>query len=162
MKEDATMKLFLLAALAVFPMLALSSGHPVAQPESKTESFAQALVEQTKAKHAEADEVGIAVRLKSGCKTIASTDPSDIGEACEKEDMAPMQTGKPYVEKEGKGYDVSVPLRDAQGRMIGSLGVGFKPAAGQTQSKALAEAFAISKEMSAQIPTKMTLLRPAR
>ncbi len=162
MKEDAKTKLFLLAALAVFPTLAISSGHPVARPQSKNKSFAQTLVEQTKAKHPEADEVGIAIRLKSGCKTIASTDASDVGETCEKDDMAPMQTGKPYVEKERDGYDVSVPLRDAQGQMIGSLGIGFKLAAGQTESKLTAEALKISKEMSAQIPTQAKLFQPAK
>lgn len=162
MKEDAKTKLCLLAALAVFPTLALSSGHPVARPQSKSKSFAQTLVEQAKAKHAEADEVGIAVRLKSGCKTIASTDAGDVGETCEEDDIAPMQTGKPYVEKERDGYDVSVPLRDAQGRMIGSLGIGFKPATGQTESTRTAEALKISREMSAQIPSKATLFQPAK
>lgn len=162
MKEDATMKLFMLAALAVFPTLALSSVHPVAWPESKNKSFAQALVEETKAKHPEVDEVGIAVRSKSGCKTIASTDPRDVGESCEKDDVAPIQTGKPYVEKERDGYDVSVPLRDAQGRMIGSLGVGFKQEAEQTESKVTAQALAMGREVSAQIPTKAKLFQRAK
>jgi hypothetical protein len=162
MNEDATTKIFLVAALALFPMLALSSGHPVARPEAKSRTFAQALVEQTKARHPEAGEVGFAVRLKSGCKTIASTDPGDVGEACEKDDVAPMQTGKPYVEKEGDGYDVSVPLRDAQGRLIGSLGVGFKREAGQTKSKLTAAALAIAKELAPQIPSKAKLFQLAK
>lgn len=162
MTEDMKMKFSLFVALALFPMLALSSGHRVARPAAKQKSFAEALVEQAKANHPEADEVGIAVRMKSGCKTIASTDPSDIGENCEKDDVAPMQTGKPYVEKERDGYDVSVPLRDAQGRMIGALGVGFKKDGGQTESKVTAQALAIAKEMSAQIPTKATLFQPAK
>jgi hypothetical protein len=162
MKEDVKTKIFLFAALALFPILALSSGHPVARPEAKSKTFAQALVEQTKARHPEADEVGIAVRLKSGCQTIASTDAGDVGEACEKDDVAPMQTGKPYVEKERDGYDVSVPLCDAQGRMIGSLGIGFKREAGQTESKLAAEALAISKELARQIPSKKKLFQPAK
>ena len=37
-----------------------------------------------------------------------------------------MRTGNPYVEKEKDGVDISVPLHDSVGKIIGSVGVGFK------------------------------------
>lgn len=123
------------AAIFASPSLLLAN-----QQASKGETFAQELVEQALANHPEADEVGIAVRSSRGCRTIASTDKSDLGEACEKDDVAPMQNGKPYVENEKDGYDVSVPLRTTDGKIIGSVGIGFKRAGGQTQAKVIADA----------------------
>lgn len=155
----AGLSLMLSMAIAIFAAPACLA---VAQPVPKERTFAQNLVNQTKAMHPEADEIGISIRSARGCRTIASTDPSDIGEACEKDDMAPMRTGKPYVEKERDGYDVSVPLRDAHGRLIGSLGVGFKPQAGQTQAQVTSAAEKISKEMSSKISSKAELSRPAK
>jgi hypothetical protein len=127
----------------------------------KAKSLAQKLVEDTQAKHPELDEVGISANTASGCRGVASTDKSDIGEKCEKDDLAPMQMGKPFVEKEKNGYDVSVPLHDSTGEIIGTLGIGFKPAAGQTESSLTAQAQKIAAEMEAQIPSKAKLLARA-
>lgn len=140
------------AAIFASPSLLLAN-----QQASKGETFAQELVEQALANHPEADEVGIAVRSSRGCRTIASTDKSDLGEACEKDDVAPMQNGKLYVENEKDGYDVSVPLRTTDGKIIGSLGIGFKRAGGRTQAKVIADATKISEEMAARISSKARL-----
>lgn len=129
-----------------------------AQKAARTgKSFAQKLVEATQAKHPEADEIGISTMTRRGCFGIASTDKGDIGEKCEKDDITPMQTGKPYVEKEKDGFDVSVPLHDSAGKVIGTLGVGFKPAAGQTEASVTEQAQKIAAEMEAQIPSKAKL-----
>jgi hypothetical protein len=55
-------------------------------------SFAQKLVETTRAKHPELDEIGISAITSRGCVGIASTDKSDIGGKCEKEDSEPIRT----------------------------------------------------------------------
>ena|SRR5215469_14824704 len=145
------------AVVLALPSLLLAN-----QQASRVKTFAQELVEQTLANHPHADEVGIAVRSSRGCRTIASTDKGDLGEACEKDDIAPMQNGKPYVEHEKDGYDVSVPLHDTEGKIIGSLGIGFKRASGQTQASAIAEATKISEEMAARITSKAKLFEPVR
>ena len=124
---------------------------------ARGKSFAQKLVETTLAKHPEADEVGISTYTRHGCVGIASTDKDDIGEKCEKDDLAPMQTGKPYVEKEKDGFDVSVPLHDSAGKMIGSLGIGFKQAAGLTEASVTAQAQKIAAELEPQIASKAKL-----
>lgn len=136
------------------PVLARSQ-----QNTSSGPIFAQKLVEATQAKHPEADEVGISAVTSRGCMGIASTDKSDIGEKCEKEDAEPMHTGKPSVEKESDGFDVSLPLHDSSGKLIGSVGIGFKPASGQTTSSVTQEAQKIAREMEAQIPSKASLFR---
>jgi hypothetical protein len=151
---------FQLTAFAIVAALALPSYISASKLEAKTQ--AQRLVEETMAKHPEADEIGISVRSSRGCSTIASTDKTDIGETCEKEDIEPMRTGKPYVEKERDGYDVSVPLRDMDGRIVGSVGIGFKGEPGQTQAKVVEDAVKISKEMATRIPSKAALFRPEK
>lgn len=121
--------------------------------------FAQKLVESTQAKHPEADEVGISTMTKRGCVGIASTDKSDIGEKCEKGDVEPMHTGKPFVEKEKDGFDVSLPLHDSTGKLIGTVGIELKPVAGQTEASATQLAQKIATEMEAQIHAKAELFK---
>jgi ligand-binding sensor protein len=153
--------LFQVLAFVIVAALVLPSYVSASTKRPKTQ--AQSLVEKTLQKHPEVDEVGIAVRTSRGCRTIASTDKSDVGEACEKDDIEPMRTGKPFVERERDGFgDVSVPLRDVQGRVVGSLGVSFKQAPGQTRAKVVEEAEKISKEMAAQIASKAALLKPEK
>lgn len=150
------MSALIAAAVLVLPPLVS------ANQATKSKTFAQTLVEQALATHSDADEVGIAVQSSHRCRTIASTDKSDVGEACEKDDIAPMRNGKPYVESEKGGFDVSVPLRDAQGEIIGSLGVGFKKAEGQTQESVIAQATRIAEEMRPRISSKAKLFEATK
>src|ERR1700693_1234802 len=129
-----------------------------AQTKTHTgKSFAQKLVEATQAKHPESDEIGISANTSRGCIGIASTDKSDIGGKCEKEDSEPMRTGKPVVEKEKDGFDVSLPLHDSTGKIVGAVGIGFKSARGQTEASVTDQAQKIAAEMEAQIPSKAKL-----
>jgi hypothetical protein len=144
----------LLAVIIACVVPALASAQKATHTDK---SFAQKLVEATQAKHPEADEIGISTYTRRGCFGIASTDKSDIGEKCEKDDITPMQTGKPYVEKEKDGFDVSIPLHDAAGKIIGTLGVGFKPAASQTEASVTEQAQKIAAEMEPQIASKAKL-----
>jgi hypothetical protein len=145
----------LLLALLISILPVLSS----TQTKTHTaKTFAQKLVEATQAKHPESDEIGISANTSRGCIGIASTDKSDIGGKCEKEDSEPMRTGKPVVEKEKDGFDVSLPLHDSTGEIIGAVGVAFKPAPGQTEASVTEQARKIAAEMEAQIPSKAKLL----
>lgn len=150
-----------LLAIALF-----ANSQPVfarSQKSSRTTKiFAQELVEATHAKHPEADEIGISAVTSGGCVGIASTDKSDIGEKCEKDDSEPMRTGKPFVEKERDGFDVSLPLHDSSGKVIGSVGIGFKTARGQTRDSVTEEARKIASEIEVQIPSKGSLFKRSR
>jgi hypothetical protein len=152
---SAVVRTALMVALLISILQVLSS----AQTKTHTgKTFAQELVEATQAKHPESDEIGISANTSRGCIGIASTDKSDIGGKCEKEDSEPMRTGKPVVEKEKDGFDVSLPLHDSTGEIIGALGVGFKSAPGQTEASVTEQARKIAVEMEAQIPSKAKLL----
>src|ERR1700730_5767219 len=138
MKETKRIQaLLVLARTALLASLLISLMPFLASAQMKTHSgrsFAQKLVEATHAKHPEFDEIGISANTNRGCIGIASTDKTDIGGKCEKEDSEPMRTGKPVVEKEKDGFDVSLPLHDSVGNIIGTVGVGFKSAPGQTEA----------------------------
>lgn len=147
-------EMVLLAAILISVLPVLSS----AQTKTHTgKSFAQKLVEATQAKHPESDEIGISANTSRGCIGIASTDKSDIGGKCERADTEPMRTGKPFVEREKDGFDVSLPLHDSTGKMIGAVGFGFKSAPGQTAASVTEQARKIATEMEAQIPSKAKL-----
>jgi len=121
--------------------------------------LAQTLVEHTLAMHEEATEIGISVRTSRGCRSIASTDSGDIGEKCEREDIAVMRTRKPVAQKESDGFDVTVPLQDAAGGFVGAVGIEFGLKPGQTTASVITQAEAIAKEMASQIPSKASLSR---
>jgi len=77
-------------------------------------------------KHAEADEIGISALLVTDASELPRPDKSDIGEKCEKDDVEAIQTGKPFVEKEKDGFDVSLPLHDSTGKLIGVVESGLR------------------------------------
>jgi len=120
--------------------------------------FAQSLVTRTHASHPEVSELGIAARTAHGCINIASTDRSDVGEKCEQEDMTPMRTGRAVVGKEGSAIDISLPLHDASGHLVGSAGIEIKPKPGESRAAVVAKAKTIAHEMEKQIPSKARLL----
>jgi hypothetical protein len=151
--------IFLLGtALLTAPLISALPIPASAQTKThKGKTVAQKLVETTQAKHPESDEIGISAITSRGCVGIASTDKSDIGEKCEKENSGAMRSGKPVVEKEKDGFDVTLPLHDSTGKIIGALGIGFKPAPGQTEASMTEQAQKIASEIEAQIPSKAKL-----
>ena len=150
-----------IAGIAAFGVCFACAMTPAQTATHQTKTMAQKLVDNTHAQHPEATEIGIVTVSARGCRTIASTDSKDIGEKCEAEDSAPMKTGKPYVEKEKDGYDISLPLHDASGKVIGAVGMEFKLEAGQTAANMTEKAKQIAGEMEKQIPSKAALSKPA-
>ena len=146
------MKILVLAGTLV--CLALSA---FAAPQNAGTNLAQKLVNEAHAKHPEASEIGIATIGSKGCTTIASTDKKDIGEKCEAEDSEPIRTGKPHVDKEGKNFDVTLPLRDQSGKTVGSVGIELPPKSGETQADVVKRVQGIAKEIEAGIPSKASL-----
>ncbi|HXR97127.1 MAG TPA: PDC sensor domain-containing protein [Terriglobales bacterium] len=134
--------------------LCLTSGLIAATPHP----FAQSLVKALHTAHPELEEIGIAVRLPQGCRSIASTDPSDVGEKCESEDLKPMQSDQPVVQPEGKELDLSMPLHDASGNLIGTIGIELIPPAGETRADTERRIRAIVVEVEKKIPSKAKLI----
>ena len=59
--------------------------------------------------------------------------------------------------KEKDGFDVSLPLHDSSGKIIGAVGIGFKSAPGQTEASVTEQARKIAAEMEVRIPSKAKL-----
>lgn len=146
---------FAVAAAAL--MLLGASATSFAAPPNDT--LAQKLVARAMSSHPQASEIGISVRTSAGCHSIASSDPGDVGERCESGDLNVMRTHRAHAVKERDGYDVSVPLHDAAGKLIGSLAVEFRLRSEQSTVGAIRQAEAISHEMAAHIPSKASLAR---
>ena len=122
--------------------------------------FAQKLVEEMLPKHSEVTGLEISVVTKAGCKTIAATDPKELGEKCDKDELQPLQTGDPSVEHESDGFDVTLPLHDGNGKIIAAVGMDFKPAAGQTKESVVKQGQQIVAEMESQVRSKNKLFEP--
>jgi len=150
----------LLVAACVL-MLAVFAGRGHANPAAKRRIFAQVLVESTVAKHAELAGLELATTPPDGhdCTTIAATDVKEMGDKCDKGEIAVMKTGKPTVEKEGDGYDVTLPLH-VSGKTIGIIGMDFK--LDQKESGLVDRASVIAKEVEDQIPAKSKLFEAAK
>jgi len=129
--------------------------------------FAQKLVEDTVAAHSEISGIELATTPpnQSQCVTIASTEAKDIGEKCDKDEFTAMKTNKPFVEKEKENgkevYDITMPIHDSEGKIIGTAGMDFKPEPGQQESRVLERARHIARELERQILSKDKLFEPA-
>ena len=153
----------LLLIISIFTLLAVATrllANPTA-PTTKNKIFAQVLVENTVAKHPELEGLGLATPPPDGhdCVTIADTDPKEIGDKCDQGELMVMKTGKSTVEKEGDGYDVTLPLH-VNGKTIGIIGMDFR--LDQKEEGLLDRANVIAKEIETQIPSKSKLFDAAK
>ena len=129
--------------------------------------FAQQLVEEAMGRNPQVSGVELASTPPGkACMTIASTESGDVGEKCDKDEFTVMKTNKPFVEKETEGgkevYDVTMPLHDARGKLIGTVGMDFKPKPGQKKSQVVLPARQLVHEMEVRIPTKARLFEPVQ
>lgn len=97
---------------------------------------------------------------KTTCVTIAATETKDLGEKCDEDEFAALKTGKPHVEKEADGYDVTAPLHDVNGNPVGTVGIDFKIQSGQNDASILQRTSELLKEFERQILSKEFLFRP--
>lgn len=128
--------------------------------------FAQHLVEDAMARHPQVAGVEISSSPPGEtCMTIASTEAGGRGEKCDDDEFTAMKTNKPFVEKEKEGgkevYDITMPLHDASGKLIGTVGLDFKPDLSLQESEVVQLAGLVVHEMEVQVPTKARLFDPA-
>lgn len=123
--------------------------------------LAQRLVDELANAHLELVRIGVHVTPLDTRDNIiiASNVPAKIGNKSDPEDLAVMKTGRPVVLKEGENYDVTLPLHDAAGTLIGALGLTLKPN-GSSQATIVQSAQTITKDFERRIPSRTALLRP--
>lgn len=125
--------------------------------------WAQKLVDSLAARHPELVRIGLHVTPPEGADNIivASNLTAKIGKKSDPEDLQAMRTGKPVVVKEEGNFDVTLPLKDASGKLIGALGLTFKPADDEKESSAVERARKIARGLEKQIPSKAKLFESA-
>jgi hypothetical protein len=127
-------------------------------------TVAEQLVGEFVRAHKELAAVELAVVSAGICRTIAATDPKDVGARCDADEKGPMRTGDPFVESPTEAdpvYDITQALHDTRGRLIGAVGMDIRPADGQDSVAVLMVARALLSDLEASIPSKQRLFQPA-
>jgi hypothetical protein len=145
---NLTCGILICGVLASFPLDAQSK---------KTQ--AQHLIDQIAERHPEVTglEVSASLAGQEACVTIAATEAKDLGEKCDEDEASALKTLKLFVEHEPDGFDVTAPLHDANGKLIGTLGIDFRPQTGQTKFSILKRTARLLREVERQIPSKAFL-----
>jgi hypothetical protein len=127
--------------------------------------FAQTLVNEQMSKHPELVVLGLHAP-KPGAKDshMIASNLDRIGKEDDEDDLAVAQERKtilaPNMKDPGK-FEVAVPLKDASGKVIGSLSTVFKYTAGDDEVKMHQAALAIRDEVAKKIPNVAALFKPA-
>ena len=163
-------KYSLLAAATAAVLSCASAAYALADPAlgkaTDNAIYAQTLVNEQMAKHPELLVLGMHAP-KPGAKDshMIAANLDRIGKADDEDDLAVAQERKTILApnmKEPTKFEVAVPLKDASGKVIGSLSTVFKYAAGDDEVKMHTAALAIRDEMAKKIPNVAALFKPAR
>jgi hypothetical protein len=137
------------------------------KPSSAHKIYAQKLVEDTLAAHPElmGFELAATPPGKAQCVTIASNETKGIGERCDKDEFTAIKTNKPFVEREKENgqevYDVTIPVHDANGKIIATAGIDFKPEPNQSEAQVTEQSQQIAKELESKVKSKERLFESA-
>jgi iron complex outermembrane receptor protein len=162
-------KYSLLAAATAAVLSCASAAYALADPAlgkaADNAIYAQTLVNEQMAKHPELLVLGMHAP-KPGAKDshMIAANLDRIGKADDEDDLAVAQERKTILApnvKEPTKFEVAVPLKDASGKVIGSLSTVFKYAAGDDEVKMHTAALAIRDEMAKRIPNVAALFKPA-
>ena len=84
---------------------------------------------------------------------------------CDEDELTAIKTKRPFAESEmengNRVWDVTAPLHDASGKLIGTLGMDVKPTPGQTRESVPKLTAVVVQECKRQIPSKAVLFEPA-
>jgi hypothetical protein len=147
---------------AVLPAILAAAGFALmAAPDH---ILAQKIVAELKAAHPEITSLEIAATrsAQEGCRTIAATEEKEIGEKCDADEFTAMKTNRPFVEQEKDEFDATLPLHDAAGAIIGTVGMDFKAGPGQTKETVTRQARQIVSEVEKRITSKEQLFAPVK
>jgi hypothetical protein len=159
----------LLAAATAAALSCATAAYALADPAlgkaADNAIYAQTLVNEQMAKHPELLVLGMHAP-KPGAKDshMIAANLDRIGKADDEDDLAVAQERKTILApnvKEPTKFEVAVPLKDASGKVIGSLSTVFKYAAGDDEVKMHTAALAIRDEMAKKIPNVAALFKPA-
>ena len=164
------MRMHLVISAAAAALSCATAGYALAaEPMGKAADnaiYAQTLVNEQMAKHPELLVLGMhapkpGANAKDSHMIAANLDR--IGKVDDEDDLAVAQERKTILApnmKEPTKFEVAVPLKDASGKVIGSLSTVFKYAAGDDEVKMHVAALSIRDEMARKIPSVAALFKP--
>lgn len=161
-------KFSLLTSCALLLVFGTIAGNAQTASAPAPKIYAQKLVNETLAAHPElmGFELASTPPGKTQCVTIASNETKGIGEKCDKDEFTAMKTNKPFVEKEKENgkevYDVTIPIHDANGKIIATAGIDFKPEPNQSDAQVTERSQQIAKELESKVKSKDKLFEPVR
>ncbi len=125
--------------------------------------LAQKLADDLARNHPDLVRVGLHVTPPGGSENIivASNVAAKVGQKSDLEDLKALRTGQPVVLKEEGNFDVTLPLHDASGKIIGTVGLTLKPQGAEQESSAVERARKMARELEKQIASKAKLFEPA-
>jgi len=129
--------------------------HPY-EPLATTKTHAQKLVDDTLAKHPEVIVLAMHVTPPKGnANIILASNFGCIGKRADADDTKVIDSGEPIVGiyVEGKRYGVELPLRDASGKTVGALSVGFRYKTGDDEKAFFAKAEKVRDELQKRTPS---------
>jgi hypothetical protein len=142
-------------------VLVLSAITATTLEAQSAKTLAQRVVEEIKAAHPEITGIELsATKPGKGCQNIAATEVNEIGEKCDKEDVMVMKTGRPFVEQEKKGFEVTLPIHDSAGKVIAAAGLDYRREAGRTKDAVASEAAKVATEIEQRLTSGDALFQP--
>jgi len=126
--------------------------------------LAQQVIEELKAAHPEIVSLEVAAPQASmrACKTIAATEAKEVGQKCDKDELTAIKTNKPFIEQEKTEFDATLPIHDARGAIIGTLGMDLKREPGLDKAAVERVATRIVAEFERRLPSREQLFQAAR
>jgi len=121
--------------------------------------MAQKLVDELAARHPELIRIGLHLTPPDRLDNIivACNIAARVGQKSDPEDLKAMHTGQPVVLKEQGNFDVTLPLHNAFGKVIGAIGLTFEPQGDEPESRAAERAKKIAAEVERRITSKAKL-----
>jgi hypothetical protein len=140
-------------------LICASLGAPRSVMAATDKIMAQKAIEELAAAHPEVAGLELAAvrSAKQSCRTIAATEPKEIGEKCDKDEFTAMRTDQAFVEQEKDGFDVTMPLHDSAGKLMGTVGMDFKREAEQTKASVTIKAKQIASELEKRLTSREQL-----
>ena len=125
--------------------------------------FAQKLGDELVAKHQGLVRVGLHLTPPRSRDNIivACNVKERIGRKSDPEDLQAMQSRNPVVLKEEGNFDVTLPLHDVAGKVVGAIGLTFKPERNESGSDAAERARRLAREIEKQITSTAKLFDSA-
>lgn len=137
---------------------------PFPYSQTPTNIYAQKLVDETMAKHAELQILALHVTPPGGSdNVILASSIGRIGKKADEDDLKVIETGEPILEVHisGKRFEVEMQLHDASGKTIGAVSAvyAYKPGDDKTQFRKQAET--LRAEMEKEISSVAKLVEPS-